>query len=70
MASWYIGINRGALDIKDSSIATSTASPSKDIELRIDTGKNTTKKDVYFALDAIRNFIESSKVAGANMPPL
>lgn len=68
MASNFIGINRGQDQVY--LISASAGSPSKDIELRIDTGKGTTRLDVVKAMRIIEIFIENNGLVGANLPPL
>jgi len=70
MADNFIGINRGALDDVPSSITVGSSTGSKDIELRVDTGKGTTRQDVIKALEAIRSYILSNGYqSAANLPP-
>jgi hypothetical protein len=70
MASNFIGLNRGKLEEVPSSIATGSATQATDIELRIDTGKGTTRKDVKIALEAIINFVMSNGYGSStNLPP-
>lgn len=74
MASNFIGINRGET-IGADGIDVGAATTSTDIELRIDTGKGTTKEDVLLAMDQIRQYIVGSGIPGggtqgANLPPL
>lgn len=70
MADNFVGINRGALDDVPANITVGTSTGSKDIELRVDTGKGTTRQDVIKALDAIRSFYLSNGYGNAaNLPP-
>ena len=70
MADNFIGINRGALDDVPASITVGSSTGSKDIELRVDTGKGTTRQDVIKALEAIRTYILSNGYqSAANLPP-
>jgi hypothetical protein len=71
MADNFIGINRGALDDVPASITVGSSTGAKDIELRVDTGKGTTRQDVIKALEAIRSYILSNGYqSAANLPPL
>ena len=58
MASIYIGINRGQLT-HPGNVVESGNTNSTDVELRLDTGKGTTKLDVRLALVAIEEWINS-----------
>lgn len=70
MADNFIGINRGALDDVPANITVGSSTGSKDIELRVDTGKGTTRQDVIKALEAIKNYILSNGYqSAANLPP-
>ncbi len=70
MANNFIGINRGKLDDVPASIAVGSSTQATDIELRVDTGKGTTRKDVIVALEAIQNYIMSNGYGSAtNLPP-
>lgn len=74
MASWYLGINRGQTE-NPGNVTAGTSTASSDFELRIDTGKSSTREDVYKAMDAIKmfmlsNMITGSTTPGANLPPL
>lgn len=73
MASNFLGINRGQTD-NPGNVATGAATTGTDIELRIDTGKGTTKEDVVKALRAIEGFILGNWIPagnpGVNQPPL
>ncbi len=64
MASTYIGINRGQLEGKGASITAGTASGSTDFELRIDTGKSSTKEDVVKAMRAFELYILGNGMPG------
>ena len=73
MASNFLGINRGKLEILGS-VTASTATSATDFELRIDTGKSSTKEDVIKALELFKIYILSNGVgggagAGSNLPP-
>lgn len=71
MASNFIGINRGQDQV--GLVAVSATTPAKDIELRVDTGKSSTKEDVIKALRIFEQYILSNGVpgagAGTNLPP-
>jgi hypothetical protein len=70
MANNFIGINRGKLEEVPVSIAVGSSTQATDIELRVDTGKGTTRKDVILALRAIEFYIESNGFGtAANLPP-
>ena len=74
MASNFIGINRGQLDTPQA-LTVGGSTGSTDIELRIDTGKSTTKTDVIKALRTFEKFILGNGVGtttgpGVNLPPL
>lgn len=70
MADNFIGINRGALDDVPASITVGSSTGAKDIELRVDTGKGTTRQDVIKALEAIKSYILSNGYqSAANLPP-
>jgi len=60
-------MNQDGIDVGSSTTST-------DIELRIDTGKGTTREDVILALNAFRQYILSNGLpgagAGVNLPPL
>lgn len=73
MASNFIGMNRGELAFPDA-IDYGTSTQATDIELRIDTGKGTTKEDVLLALRTFEMYILANGIpqgaGGAGMPPL
>lgn len=74
MANWFIGLNRGKLQ-NPQSIVAGILTGGTDVEVRIDTGKGTTKEDVYLALCTINQFILGNGVGtttgpGADQPPL
>jgi hypothetical protein len=70
MANNFIGINRGKLEEVPASIAVGTSTQATDIELRVDTGKGTTRKDVILALRAIEYYVESNGFGvTTNLPP-
>lgn len=72
MASNFLGINRGQFKVGD--VLTGTSSQSTDFELRIDTGKSSTKEDVILAMREIEKFILGNWIPagnpGVNQPPL
>lgn len=71
MADNFLGTNRGKLDDVPVSITVGTSTGATDIELRVDTGKGTTRQDVVKALEAIKSFILSNGYGNpANLPPL
>lgn len=73
MASNFLGINRGQID-QSGNVVTGTSTQATDFELRIDTGKGSTKMDVVRALRSIERFILSDYIPagnpGVNQPPL
>ncbi|HZR03623.1 MAG TPA: hypothetical protein VFA81_10680 [Burkholderiales bacterium] len=72
MASNFIGINRGQDQV--GLVAVSTTTPARDIELRVDTGKGSTKEDLVKALRIFEQYVLSNGVpgigAGTDLPPL
>lgn len=77
--NYYMGVVRGAVNLKDGSITVGTASAGTgvDIELNIQivnnvTNTGVTKKDVLLALKLFEKWINSSGLshAGANLPAL
>lgn len=74
MASWFIGANRGVIE-QQGRLTVGTSTGSVDIELRIDTGKGSTKEDVIKALRNIEYYILANGVpggtgVGVDLPPL
>lgn len=73
MASNYLGINRGKTE-NPGNVTASTASQSVDFELRVDTGKSSTKEDVIKAMEVFKQYILSNGLpggaVGTNLPPL
>lgn len=65
MASEFYGLNRGVLDGQDQLVTVGTSTGSTDVELRVDTGKGTTRKDIRILLMAILRYIEGT---GGNVP--
>ena len=72
MASEYFGLNRGVLDGQIMKVVTGSSTGSTDIEVRIDTGKGTTRKDVHVLLNTILQYIEGQggSLGAVNIPPL
>lgn len=72
MASNFLGINRG--QFKTGDVATGSSTQATDFELRIDTGKASTKQDVVLAAEILLQFIISNYIPsgnpGVNQPPL
>ena len=66
MASNFLGINRGVFKIGSVTAATTTSS-GNDFELRIDTGKSSTRKDVVLALRIFEEYLESNGLPGGNI---
>ncbi len=74
MASNFVGINRGET-IGADGIDVGSSTQATDFELRIDTGKRSTKEDVLLAMDQIRQYIVGNGIPGGgtpgtNLPPL
>ena len=74
MASNFLGITRGKKDNDVGSVtAGTTTSASFDIELRADTGKNLTRKDLLLALETFENYILNNAIGaaapGTGLPP-
>lgn len=61
MADVFYGVNRGATSPAPDAISYGTSTQSTDIELRIDTGKGTTRKDVENAVEQIMNRINDGR---------
>lgn len=61
MADVFYGVNRGATSPAPDAVAYGTSTQSTDIEVRIDTGKGTTRKDVVLALKQIINRIDDGR---------
>lgn len=77
MAQNFIGMNRGQFTARPGALTVGTATGNTDIELRMDTTKGLTKKDVMLFLCALENYIVSNGVgtetpanAGTDLPPL
>lgn len=72
MASWFIGINRGQLENPGLAVV-STATQAVDFEMRIDSGKSSTKWDAMKAMKLITEYIESNGLpagkTGTFLPP-
>ena len=62
MASVYIGINRGAQDQGPDAITEGASTGSTDVEVRIDTGKSLTRKDVILILEKIEGYIADGRM--------
>ncbi len=73
MASWFLGVNRGFLE-RPGLVTSATTTTGSDFELRIDTGKSSTKVDVYKAMEVFEQFLLSDGIQsgskGTNLPPL
>lgn len=63
MADVFYGVNRGATSPEPDAVSYGTSTTSKDIEVRIDTGKGSTRKDVTLALEQILNRINDGRNA-------
>lgn len=63
MADVFYGVNRGATSPAPDAVTYGTSTQSTDIELRIDTGKGTTRKDVALALEQFLNRINDGRNA-------
>lgn len=70
MASEFYGINRGQLDALDTKVVVGGATGATDFELRVDTGKGSTRKDVVLFLEQIRRYIMSGLINTPGIPPL
>jgi hypothetical protein len=73
MANFFLGIDRGETQ-NLGNVEVGVATTADDIELRIDTGFGTTKKDVIMALEAFKYYIISNGIpggqTGTDLPPL
>lgn len=74
MASNFLGTTRGKKDNDVGSVTVgTTTSAALDIEIRMDTGKNLTRKDVLLALELFEAYILNNGIgsgaAGAGIPP-
>ncbi len=70
MASEFYGLNRGSLDGKDEAVVVGSSTGATDVELRVDTGKGTTRKDVRILVMSILRYIEQGGPLGVGIPPL
>jgi hypothetical protein len=61
MASHFVGLNRGQEGALYSDFTTGTSTGSTDVELRVDDGKNLTKKDVHNIIEAFERFFENNQ---------
>jgi hypothetical protein len=72
MASEFFGSNRGQLDGYDFRLTVGGATGGTDIELRVDTGKGTTVKDVIIFLEQTKRYLMESgaKLGTVGIPPI
>jgi hypothetical protein len=72
MASEFYGINRGQLDGPIYlNVVAGTSTGGGDIELRVDVGKGTTRKDIMVALESFKQFIlGQGGTLGSVFPPI
>lgn len=63
MASFYIGLNRGAPNLQPENLATGTSTNSTDMELRYDETKSITREDVMNFLDTLRVFLLAGNIS-------
>lgn len=72
MASEFFGVNRGQLSNRVQLVVTGSSTGSTDIELRVDTGKGTTRKDVIDALRTFEQYIlgQGGALGDVGIPPL
>jgi hypothetical protein len=66
MASNFLGVNRGVDQVGKVTAATTTSS-GNDFELRVDTGKSSTKEDVVKAMRIFEQYILSNGLPGGNI---
>lgn len=74
MATYFLSVNRGALD-RPQAVTAGTVAPTADIYLQMSTVNNITKKDVKIALETFLEYIISNGVgttagAGVDLPPI
>jgi hypothetical protein len=73
MADHFIGLNRGQGG-NPGNITAGNATGSTDMELRYDTGKGTTKKDLLLFIEVLEQYIAgdglSGGATGTFLPPL
>lgn len=71
MPSWFIGVNRGQLQ-NPGLVRAGTSTASTDFELRIDTGKGSTKEDTLLAVTTVMQYLQGNFVPsgspGSNQP--
>lgn len=60
MASIFLGVNRGQNDNPET-VTEGAATGSTDIELRIDTGKGSTRNDVYVKVKQILRYLQDGR---------
>lgn len=71
MASVFYGINRGQSDAQPYVVVEGASTNATDIELRIDTGKGLTKREVdTLTGNIIRYILDTLKPGGATYPDL
>lgn len=59
MANIFIGTNRGQPEMSAASITEGASTGATDFELRVDTGKGSSRLDILRALRAIERYIEA-----------
>ena len=63
MASIYVGLNRGAQDQGPDKVTEGASTGATDVELRFDTGKALTRKDINLLTRALLRYINDGRVA-------
>ena len=59
MASIFIGINRGVMDMNQNAITEGASTGATDFELRVDTGKGSSRLDIIRALEAFERYVSN-----------
>lgn len=70
MASQFFGLNRGQDDLGPLGVTTGSSTGSTDVELRCDTGKSLTRKDVNILVERIMEFFNQGGASGNTSFPL
>jgi hypothetical protein len=72
MASEFFGANRGQLDGYDFRLTVGSATGSTDMELRVDTGKGSTRKDVIIFLKQVERYLldQTAALGTVGIPPI
>lgn len=63
MASIYVGLNRGAQAMNPQNVTEGSSTGSTDVELRFDTGKGLTRKDINIITEALLRYINDGRTA-------